>query len=310
MRPSLLALMIALAAPTLPQAQVGREPTIVVEDVERFYRVYDSAAGHPTAEQLQRDYVDQGTAGLHVFARLRHIDGERIAGALAQNPKLYVDARRCAAALPAIRARLGAALAKFGRLYPEAVFPPVTIAIGRGKPVGTADETGVMIGLEALCAADFLDPDPEGRFVHVIAHEFVHVQQSHGSAKEEGGTVLEASLLEGGAEFIGELTSGGVSYGHLASATRGREAEFERAFVADQDKPADGSAWLYNGRGTADRPGDLGYWVGYRIAKAYYCNAPDKRAALRDLVMLGDAKAILAGSGWRPGVDLSRCAPS
>ena len=29
-----------------------------------------------------------------------------------------------------------------------------------------------MIGLEALCAVTWLEPDPEARFVHVIAHEY------------------------------------------------------------------------------------------------------------------------------------------
>src|SRR3546814_3706035 len=34
------------------------------EDVDLFYRIYDAAGGHPTAEQLQHDYLDQGSDGL------------------------------------------------------------------------------------------------------------------------------------------------------------------------------------------------------------------------------------------------------
>ena len=30
-------------------------PVIRIEDVARFYKVYDAAGAHPTAEQLQRD---------------------------------------------------------------------------------------------------------------------------------------------------------------------------------------------------------------------------------------------------------------
>jgi uncharacterized protein YjaZ len=83
--------------------------------------------------------------------------------------------------------------------------------------------------------------------------------------------------------------------------TRGREAEIETAFVADEDK-TDLSKWLYNG--TLTKPGDLGYWVGYRIAKSYYQHATDKRHALRDILEMSDAKAFLARSGWRPGMTL------
>jgi hypothetical protein len=49
------------------------------EDVERFYKIYDAANGLPTAEQLQRDYVDTGSEGLHTLARLRKVTGARIA---------------------------------------------------------------------------------------------------------------------------------------------------------------------------------------------------------------------------------------
>jgi hypothetical protein len=52
---------------------------------------------------------------------------------------------------------------------------------------------------------------------------------------------------------------------------------------------------------TPEKPGDLGYWVGYRIAKAYYLKATDKRLALKTLLELKDPKAILADSGWTPG---------
>lgn len=61
------------------------------------------------------------------------------------------------------------------------------------------------------------------------------------------------------------------------------------------------SAWLYNGVGTPQKPGDLGYWVGYRIAKAYYQHATDKRAALAAVLALHDPRAILPRSGWKPG---------
>jgi hypothetical protein len=57
----------------------------------------------------------------------------------------------------------------------------VTIAISRGKPVGVADSSGVMIGLEALCAVNYLNPNIEDRFVHTIAHEYIDVQQARRS---------------------------------------------------------------------------------------------------------------------------------
>ena len=159
-----------------PTAGETAGPAIHIEDVGRFYEIYDATGGRPTADQLQRDYIDPGSDGLHQFARVRNISGTRIADALARNPQIYSSARRCIVVLPRVRQRLQVALQALVELYPEARLPPVTIAVGRGKPVGVGSPvTGLQIGLEALCATDWLNPDVEDRFVHVIAHEYAHV---------------------------------------------------------------------------------------------------------------------------------------
>jgi hypothetical protein len=277
-------------------------PVIHIEDVDRFYKIYDAAGGHPTADQLQHDYIDPGSDGLNQFAKLRNISGTAIAETLVRHPELYSSAKRCMAVLPRVRRRLEVALRKLRSLYPEARFPPVTIAVGRGKPVGVGNSvTGVQIGLEALCATDYLNSNVEERFVHVIAHEFAHVQQVPALVDDEHATVLEGSLNEGGAEFTAELISGEVAYAYFRAATKGREKEIETAFVVDEDK-TDLSKWLNNG--TPEKPGDLGYWVGCRIVKSYYQHASDKRRALREILGMTDPKAFLAKSGWYPGIRL------
>ena len=42
----------------------------------------------------------------------------------------------------------------------------------------------------------------------------------------------------------------------------------------------------------------MGYWLGYRIAQAYYHQTPDKTAALRALLQVTDFKALLKASGY------------
>lgn len=299
------ALLVVLASATSSAtAQQTPEAVVQTADVDLFYRVYDQANGTPTAEQLQRDYLDKGSEGLHLFARLRDISGERIAATLAANPSLYTDAKRCLEVLPRARERLEAALRTLGRLYPPARFPPVTVAIGRGKPVAIGSPTtGIQVGLEALCATEWLNPNVEDRIVTVLAHEYVHVQQVAAAEikEKESPTVLEVSLREGIPEFVAELIAGQVAYSRNAAAARGRELEIETRFAADLDK-TDLSDWAYNA--TPEKPGDLGYWAGYRIAKAYYRHATDKRQALREIIEMSDPKAFLAKSGWHPGIVL------
>jgi hypothetical protein len=293
----------ALSATSTTSAPVAG-PIVHTEDVDRFYQVYDAAGGHPSAEQLQHDYIDPGSDGLHRLAELRKVSGTRIAETLASHPDIYSGAKRCMAVLPSVRRRLEVALRKLSELYPEARLPPVTIAVGRGKPVGIGSPaSGIQIGLEALCATQWLNPNVEDRFVHVIAHEYVHVQQVQALVDDEHPTVLEYSLVEGAAEFVGELTSGEVAYSQFAASTKGRELEIETAFVADEGQ-TDLSRWLDNS--TSETPGDLGYWVGYRIVKSYYQHAADKRRAVREILQMSDPAAFLARSGWYPGIRLPR----
>jgi hypothetical protein len=301
-----LGLIFALAgsAASLPP-NVADGPVIHIEDVAAFYKLYDATNGHPTADQLQHDYLDPGSDGLHNLAKVRNVTGARIADNIAKHPEVYSDARQCMAALPRVRQRVGVALRKLGRLYPEARFPPVTIAVGRGKPVGVGSPvSGLQIGLEALCAVKWMDPNIEDRFVRIIAHEYIHVQQAAALNDDEHPTLLERSLIEGAAEFGAELLTGQpgeVTSAQMKALTQGHEKEIETAFLADEDN-TDLSKWLDNS--SYDKQGDLGYWVGYRIAKSYYQHASDKRRALREIIEMTDPKAFLAKSGWSPGIKL------
>src|SRR3546814_7940160 len=87
--------------------------------------------------------------------------------------------------------------------------------------------------------------------LHLIAHEYAHVQQPAAQVDAPpGATLLFQSLIEGGAEFIGELTSGQVSNIQLQRWTHGHECRIERDFLAAAHG-TDTSPWLYNGAGTA-----------------------------------------------------------
>jgi Predicted Zn-dependent protease (DUF2268) len=275
---------------------------IRTSDVDLFYRIYDASGGAPNADALQHDYIDAGSDGVRQFVPDRIKSAEALAKTIASNPQVYSNARACMAALPAVRARLATVFKKMAAIDPDAIFPPVTVLIGRNNSGGTTGKSGVLIGLEVVCRSDWLQPNIEDRLVHLIAHEYAHVQQFPQGGEDAGpDTVLKQSLVEGGAEFIAELTSGEASESHLQRWTQGREREIGEAFLADADS-TDLKPWLYNGVGTPEKPGDLGYWVGYTIAKSYYAHAKDKRAAIRTLLELKDPKQILAHSGWRAGV--------
>jgi len=217
---------------------------------------------------------------------------------IAERPAVYARARACLEVLPQVRARVARSMRRLGEIYPQAVFPPVTVVVGRDNSGGTSGPSGVILGLEVVCRSDHMQPNLADRFVHLIAHEYVHVEQTEPA---DTAPLLDRALTEGVAEFVAELTSGEASESYLAAWAKGREVEIGQAFLRDMDKPKL-DAWLYNGVGTREKPGDLGYWVGYRIARRYYLRAGDKTSAVRALIRMKDAHAILRDSGWRPGL--------
>ena len=302
---SALPIAILASSGALAQAPERTRPSasqlveIRTSDVDLFYRIYDAAGGAPNAGALQHDYIDAGSDGVRQFIPGRIKSADAMSVTIAGNPAIYKNARACMAALPAVRARLALVFKKLAALDRSAVFPPVTILIGRNNSGGTTGTSGVLIGLEVVCRSDWLQLNIEDRLVHIIAHEYAHIQQfPRGGEDAEPNTVLKQSLVEGGAELIAELTSGEASESHLQRWTKGREREIGKAFLADVDS-TDLKPWLYNGVGTPEKPGDLGYWVGYCIAKSYYTHAKDKRLAIKMLFELRDPKKILADSGWK-----------
>ncbi|WP_236672501.1 DUF2268 domain-containing putative Zn-dependent protease [Stenotrophomonas maltophilia] len=299
-------LPVLLPASALPAQAAGRAPAvehvvIQTEDVARFFQVLDASKGRPSAQDLERHYLDPGSKALHGFTASRIGSMERLARAIQDKPALFAKARTCATALPSIRTRVAAAVDQLGALLPSARFPPVTVLVGRGNSGGVTTEAGVVIGLEALCNADWMQADVSDRFVHLIAHEYVHVQQPGARVEVEQPTLLYQTLLEGGAEYVAERISGQPANAHLQRWTQGRECALERAFLQDS-MGTDLSRWLYNGPGDDARRGDLGYWIGYRIAHAYVARAPDTRNAIAELlnVQPGNAAALLEASGWQP----------
>lgn len=309
-RASIVTAIIACSVIGTPSAAANASPptagpVIRTDDVARFYKVYQAAHGHPTADALQRDYIDKGSPGLHHLAQIRNVSGATIAKAIAAHPEIFSDARRCMAVLPRVHRRIAAALHTLGRLYPKAQFPPVTIAISRTKPVAVGDSSGVIVDLEALCAVKYLDPNIEERFVHTVAHEYTHAQQALQSPalfNIPEPTVLDASLIEGAADFVATIIAGETHFhSPYAPPDAATYKKVESRFAADEDM-TDLSQWIDNG--TLTEPNDLGYWVGYRIVKSYYEHSADKRRALREIIEMKDPKAFLARSGWYPGINL------
>ena len=130
--------------------------------------------------------------------------------------------------------------------------------------------------------------------VVVCLHEMVHYQQ-----KLDPKTNLEAALVEGGAEFIAHyLTGKSTMQAVFDRVDSSLEKTIWHEFSPQVDKPVDAKWFLATADVGRNRPGMLGYVMGYRICEAYYNQAPDKAAALKAIIGLGNPRAIYEESSY------------
>jgi hypothetical protein len=273
--------------------------------------VFDKASLKDAAELFQREYIEPGTAGLHDFLESRIQNGRYLAGTIAARPRYYEAIRESTLAVdktPAIKEAIRASFHRLKEVYPDAVFPDVYFVIGRMNSAGTVSSSGLLIGVEMNARSESTPVDEltdweravTGQIANlpnIVAHELIHIQQPDGAAQS---TLLEKALNEGGADFMGEMISGGI----INRSQRTYGDAHEQALWAEFRKDmlgADLSGWLFQGDRAKDRPADLGYYIGYKICEAFYRRATDKREAVRRILRITDPEGFLRESGYGGG---------
>ncbi len=305
--------------PTGPQDDVITDPAqaaFVTSDIEHFWKAYDSGGSDGTAAPFQSEYLNRASPGLFDFIASRNLTAASLATMVSTRPRYFADIRPSTLRLAndaTVQTRLRDGYRKIKDMYAPAVFPPVTFLIGRFSTGGTTSRRGMLIGLEfySINATTPLEElnqfqrdnvKPLDSLPIIVAHEHTHILQARagGLANKVNKNLLDQSLLEGIADFIGYLVTGGNINGRLQTFGIARESELWTEFKAAMHQN-DISRWLYNqGSATADRPGDLGYFIGYRIAESFYNRTTDKRAAVRAIIEVGDSDLFLSQSGYAP----------
>lgn len=315
-----VAALLALVLPASPlSAQFASDPDsaqVVTDDIDRFWLAFDRRAAMGDATAFQALYLDVGSPGVQGFAdRIR--SAEALAEAVRRYEPFYESIRVRTLGVRDLEADIRANLATMKRVYPESTFPPVYFVIGRVSSGGTATEDGLMIGTELFAAdedtpLDVLEPGLAAvvrslsfaDLPYVVVHELVHFQQRE--PELAGRSLLGQALYEGVADFICELVTGGLVGANERTRQFGdaHEREIWEEFRTEMGG-RDFSRWLSNqGQGTEEWPADIGYYVGYKIAGAYYRRASDPRRAIRDMLRIEDPEDFLSRSGY--GSDFDR----
>lgn len=309
----LLPLLAALL--TGPTWAAGEDPLTVqlqATDARRFAKAFE--AGRTSAAELQAAYLDGAGRGVAVFTPDRIVDAKRLAASVAERSADYAHAiRTCLPVVDGLNAELRATYLAYRGLLPELPLPAVHIVFGAGNSGGTAAPDVQVIGLEVMCRVGISADEFRDTMRSMFAHETAHSWQQHPDADPKD-LLLYAAFAEGVPDLLARIVTGRQPNPAREAWARGREADVWRRFEADRALVLHGDAkardeairrWFgnYGSKFPAlpeGWPSELGYWVGMNIAQAYLDKAPDRRAALRELLANRDPAALLRATGYAP----------
>lgn len=290
------------------------EVRLVTSDIDHFWLAYDLSEGKTTEEKIsifESEYFAKGSTGLKDFIDARIESAEGLVEVIEARPKYYASIRESSNRVLDLTDQIRGYLHNWRQLYDKAVFPDVYFLIGKMNSGGTTSSNGLLIGTEISCRTDDLPVDelnewylevlrPVEDIPYIVIHELIHTQQSYNF---EENTLLGHSIHEGAADFLGELATGKHINPHLHVYGDAHESELWESF-SNEMLQTKFDNWLYNGgRSTAERPADLGYYVGYKICEAYYEKTTDKKTAIEDILSIKngpDALRFLKDSGYGP----------
>jgi hypothetical protein len=296
-------LLCTTTATCFAQTALNHDPEsaiISTSDVALFWKAFDlwTARGAKPADLpaiLQSEYLDKGSQGVRDFTPNRIINAAALAERILDEPDYYKRIRPYSEKVLALEPQIRAIYRTFKTKFPDAVFPPLYFVIGRRNSGGTTSPTAQILGAEMFGGSDARLPF--AGIVPMVAHELIQYQQR--TEESRATTLLGASLREGGADFIAEQIAGKHINEDVRAYGDAHEKELWTKFQADLKAENRHRNWLYNGGDkNSTGPPDLGYYMGYRICRAYYEQSSDKNHAFRTITEMLDPEAILRGSRY------------
>lgn len=293
-----LALAVLLSScgtdPSAPPPQ-----RFVTDDINNFWTAYDLIQETTdSAEQatiLQKEFFALGTPGLEAIMQVRNYSPEEYRQSILNFPKFWGSMRANMLRAPEMAGAIEAGIAQLGHLYPDLRPADLYFTVGCFRTNGTTLDSIVLIGAELAMAGPevnlnewpermdalrpYMESSPINDLVFLNVHEFVHTQQP----TKRGYDLLSQCIYEGIPEFVATVALAQASTTPAIAFGEENHDRIRDAISQEVASPLNYN-WLYNNRDNQFGIRDLGYYVGYALAKRYYDRADDKKAAIKRLI--------------------------
>jgi hypothetical protein len=283
---------------------------LLTVDIDHFWEAYDNLKNcksfTDSTNSFQLLYLDRATDGLIDFISVRNLRSEKYVQLVAKYPKFYKSLRNNSFEVKNCAALIDSIFSNFKTIYPN--FKPfkVCFAMGIMNTGGTISNNFVLVGTEITASSKLMDLSEfdnneyrkifEGsenlipKIKTLIAHECVHTQQPQRTDPDAiKCELLYRTMREGFCDFIAELVAGNKKINEYGDA---HEKKLWTDFKNELCNENSGN-WLYNYSSVKDKPADLGYYIGYKIAQEYYKNAADKNQAVSDIIEMTNPMQFL-----------------
>jgi Predicted Zn-dependent protease (DUF2268) len=276
---------------------------IITTDLANFWETFDRLSSaqtlHDTIEIVQKYYLDKASYGLQEYVKASNATSADLVNAIKKHRNYLLSIRQTTSDIHNHKARIIEAARKLKSIYPSSSFPQIYFVIGKFEVGGTQFTNLLYIGAELMCASS-TSPLQEIKeeirpmistvndIATVCIHEVIHYQQKY----QDATNILDGALIEGGADFITkQITGKATAYSCFEYGYK-----HEKKLWTDFKSQAAGKnflKWFVNIPDTLNqRPGMLGYFIGYRICEEYYRNSTNKEAALRRIIELKNPTEI------------------
>lgn len=301
---------------------------IVTTDIDNYWNAYDKiVTTKDTVLQqqfLKELFIDKATEGQKALFLVRNYQPREFIENINKYPKYWNSIRNNMSRVNEFSEDINNGISELREVYPKLKSAKIYFGVGAFRTPGTILDSLVLIGSEYAFSNENIDVS-EFSNNHAIkgysknnklsdldflnVHEFIHTQQFN----NHNSILLKTCLYEGIPEFISEIVMNkksvqpSIKYGFKNSNFV--KAELKHQLFSKQAM----NDWLWNSTTNRFKMRDVGYYVGYAIAKGYYDKASDKKKAIQKLIDLDfsnedEFNSIIDKSGYfnKPILELKK----
>lgn len=278
-------------------------------DIENFWKAFDklkyASNKNDSVNIIQTEYIDKSTEFFKEFIKVRNFTADEYISLIYKYPKFWSSIRKETENVKNRKDEIEKILDKYEKEIPNFKRPNVCFAIGCLRTGGTVSENLILIGTEIAASTPKTEKSELsnwlksvigtcGDILLMVSHETIHTQQK-GNLRD----LAEHSINEGIADFLSEKISGLTINKVAFKYGLENDCILRKEFLLDYSKnKIDISNWLYNGSKSKNRPTDLGYYIGYRIAEEYFNKSANKKKAILYLLNRKNYKKIFKRSEY------------